>query len=221
MRFPTEKDNGLALFLCPRHLRQHPLFRAFHHFKPLEAKSVALNHFKDQAVAVISRLNTVNLSFQRLFMGGDIGKILDAKIGCGLVYGQRVFRPFKVCADCVHGFGVAVAGNVAFHRWHPIAKEDVDISFCHRSVSHRNRQHFDVGLIAECAQDGGGRSSGGGDIRPADIRERNLVTLRVGGQGGDKGKCGQRFAKGHGNLLNRFTLVSLLLIDESTKNIQA
>ena len=62
---------------------------------------------------------------------------------------QRIFRALKVGAHGVHGFGVAVGGDIAFHGWHPIAKENIDIARGHAFIGHRHRKHLGFGLIAQ------------------------------------------------------------------------
>ena len=131
------------------HFGQHALFRGFDHFEPVQTEGARGDHVKDQAVAVVARLDPVDLAFQRVLLGGDVFEILDAKGRASLVGGQRVFRAFKVGADHIDGFRIAVGGEVCLHRGHPVAKEHVDIAFGKAGVGDRNRQHLGFGFISQ------------------------------------------------------------------------
>ena len=80
-------------------LRQHALFAAFDDFEGAKVELVLRHHVQKQAVAVIARLDPVDLALKRIFLRRDLGVIVDAQIGAGLVGGQRVFRAGQVGAQ--------------------------------------------------------------------------------------------------------------------------
>ncbi len=85
--------------------------------------------------------------------------------------GERVLGAFEVLADGVDGARLAIGRDVGLHGRHPVAEKDVDVIVGERGIGDGHRQHLDVGLVAERVEDLGRDRGGGGDVRPADIRE--------------------------------------------------
>ena len=192
MRLPAEENDALALPLRPRRLRQHPLLRAFHQLEFAEAELVGVDHPLDQPVAVVARLDPVDLAVQRLVELGDLAEVGQPLVGEALRDREGVFGALEVGAHGVDGARLAVGRDVGLHRRHPVAEEHVDVALGQPGVGDRHRQHADVGLVAERAQHGSRDRRGRGDVAPAHVREAHgAAGLGLGGERGAGGEGAQ------------------------------
>jgi hypothetical protein len=61
------------------HLGEHALFARFHELERLHAEGIGLDHVEDQPVAVIARLDAIDLAAEFLLELGDVREGLRAR----------------------------------------------------------------------------------------------------------------------------------------------
>ena len=145
------------------------------------------------AVAVVARLDAVDLAVQLVLELGDVGEVLDAGLRRVLRHRQGVLGALQVDAEHLDRTLVAILGEIAFHGRHPVAEEDVDVAVLQAGVSHRHGEHLRFRLVAEAFQHHRGGRRGRGDVGPADVGEIHFPAgRRVGGLGGSRRRQGQR-----------------------------
>ncbi|ENN87978.1 hypothetical protein RHSP_50177 [Rhizobium freirei PRF 81] len=187
VRRPAEEDDRLAFLVGAGDLREHALLGGLDHFEALQAESVLVDHVDDQAVAVIARLDAIDLAVEIALMGGDILEVLDAERGTLFIGGERILGAFEIGADGFDRFVFRERLDVLGHGGHPVAEEDVDVLVLKRLIGHRHSKHLDVGVVAERLQEDGGRCGSGGDVGPTHIGEMYGATARRLGCGSSGG----------------------------------
>ncbi|MCY1178042.1 hypothetical protein D9M73_183770 [compost metagenome] len=187
MRFPAQEHHGGVTALGAFNLREHAGLAGFDHLEAgvLEAEGVLVDHALDGAVAVVARLDAVDLAVQFLLELGNVGEVFQALVIQRLRYGQGVLGVFKVGPHGFHRTGITVLLDVVFHGRHPVAEEHIHIlAVGQRLVGHGHRNHGGLGFVAQRLQHHTGHRGGHGDIGPADIGEVDGMTLlRLGGLG--------------------------------------
>jgi hypothetical protein len=146
--------------------------------KPFRPKGVGLDHVEDQAVAVVARLDAVDLTAEFVAQLGDIGEVLDAGLGGVLRHRQGVLGALQVDAEHLDRAVVPVGGDVAFHGRHPVAEEDVDVAVLQAGVGHRHREHLRLRRVAKAFQHHRSRCRGRRDVGPADVGEAHVLAGR-------------------------------------------
>ncbi len=147
MRFPAEENDRLAGFFRAGDLRQHPLLGGFDDFERLQSECILGHHVEDQAVAVITGLDAVNLAAKRVAVRGDVLEILDAEFGTLGVGRQRILGAGQVFPQRFDRFVFAVRRDIPFHGRHPVAEENIVFVF-QGCIGNGNREKLDVGFIA-------------------------------------------------------------------------
>ena len=208
MRRPAEEDDRVFGASGACDLAEHALLGGFHDVEIAEIEGVLLDHVEDQAVAVIARLDAVDLAVQLVGELGDVGEALEPLVEQVLRHRQRVFGAGQVGLDVLDRPVLEIGRDVGLHGGHPVAEEDVDVLVLHGGEGHRHRQDLGVGVVAEALEDfrrDGGRRR---DVRPADIGEADRRTgLRFLGErrgadesGAEHGGC-EHSGKLHGDRL--------------------
>ncbi|MNI05818.1 hypothetical protein D3C73_587820 [compost metagenome] len=181
MRRPAEEDHGGVAFLRAVDLRQHACFAGLDDLEArvLEAEGVLVDHRLDQAVAIVARLDAVDLAVELFLEFGDVGEVMQALVVQRLRDGEGVLGALEVGAYGFHGAGIAVGLDVVFHGRHPVAQEHVHVLAVGQGlVGHGHGNHGGLGLVAEGVEhDAGGRGCRG-DVGPADIGEVYGTALR-------------------------------------------
>ncbi|MNJ23346.1 hypothetical protein D3C77_177310 [compost metagenome] len=180
MRFPAQEHHRSVAALGTFNLRKHACLAGLDHLETgvLEAEGVLVDHALDGAVAVVARLDAVDLAVQLLLELGNVGEVFQALVIQRLRYGQGVLGVFKVGPHGFHRTGITVLLDVVFHGRHPVAEKHVHVlAVGQRLVGHRYRDHGGFGLVAQRLQHHAGDRSGDGDVGPADVGEIDGVTL--------------------------------------------
>ena len=209
MRLPAQEDDPLLLAVGADDLGQHAGFARLDHLEALQAEGVLRDHVLDQAVAVVARLDAVDLALELLAVFGDVAEALDAAVGRQLVDRQRVFRPDQIPRNGLDRPVLAVLLDVAFHGRHPVAEEDVDFAGAEALVGDRDRQHLRARIVAQRLEHHRGRRGGRRDVRPPDVGEADILAgCRIGRPGGGRKQHGGNGAQSrqshpscHGNFL--------------------
>ncbi len=201
MGLPAEEDDELVALAGAPHLRKHALLRTLDDAEVRQAETAVVDHRLDQPVAVVARLDAVDLCVQPVGEAGDVGEVRQTGFGDVGRHRERVLGPREVRAlDHLNGSRVPIGRDVGFHRRHPIAEKDVDVAVGEARIRHRDREQLRPRRVAERLQHDRGRRRGGGDVRPADIGEDRrtacLGRLRQSGGGGQGdeargGECGK------------------------------
>jgi len=135
---------------------------------PCSLDSISLK-WPSPSVAVVAGLDAVDRRTQRTREPGDVGEVVQT-LGVEVVRdGQGVLRADQVGAHHLDRAVGQIGRQVLAHRRHPVAEEDVDILVLHRRVGHRHRQHGDLGLVAEVAEQRAERGGRRRHVGPADV----------------------------------------------------
>jgi len=182
VRFPAEEYDGPLCGDRALHLREHALLARLDQLEGAKAVPVLGDHFQHEAVAVVARLDAVDLVAQLRREALDVVEVTQS----GLVqvggHGKRVLRAFEVRPQDFHGAVGLVGRAVRCLCRHPVAEEHVDVAVLEGCVSDGHRKHGDVRLVAEhphqVAREAGRRR----DVGPADVREADHPAgFRIGG----------------------------------------
>src|SRR3546814_3243717 len=118
----------------PRSTRTDTLFPYTTLFRSVrQVEVVLLDHVEDQAIAVVARLDAVDLAVELVRELGDVGEVLQALLRRVLRHRQGVLGAFQVGAQHLDRALFAILGDVGLHGRHPVAEEDVDRSEEHTS----------------------------------------------------------------------------------------
>jgi hypothetical protein len=97
-----------------------------------------LQHLQDQAVAVVARLDAVNLVVQSSAEPFDIVEVVKTRrIRIGR-HGEGVLGALEIGTDHHHGTVGEIGCAVGFLRGHPVAEEHIDVFVLHRRERHRH-----------------------------------------------------------------------------------
>ncbi|MCY1547389.1 hypothetical protein D9M68_834460 [compost metagenome] len=122
-----------------------------------------------------------------------IGEVFQTAGVCGLVHREGVFGPFQVGDDGFHRPAVQVRPDVGLRGRHPGAEEHIDLVVLQGFVGVRHRQAFDLGTVAQIAEQQAGHCGGNGYVGPANVGETHHVANGgVGGLGRQRGSQGCR-----------------------------
>ena len=181
MRLPAEEHDRILAAGRALDLGQHALLGALDQLEVLQAERVRLDHLQDQAVAVVARLDAVDLPFQLVLELGDVGKVLQTLVGEVGRHREGVLGALEIGADRFDRAVVEIGPHVAFHGRHPVAEEHVDVLVLHARIGDRHRKDLDLGLVAEALEHHRRGGRGRGDVGPADIGEAHgPAVVRLG-----------------------------------------
>jgi hypothetical protein len=178
MRLPSQEHDPLLALRGAGHLGQHSLLGGLDHVEALQAEGVLVEHLLDQAVAVVARLDAVDLAVQLVLELGDISKALNAAVGHVLGHRERVLGTLEIDTQHLDRAVVTIRGQVTLHGRHPIAEKDVDVAVLQAGVGHGHRQHLRRRFVTQALEHDRGRRRRGGDIGPANVREAHLLAGR-------------------------------------------
>ena len=163
-----------------QNLSEHRLFTGFDESPVGETKVPSLEHSLDQAIAIVTRFETVDFCAQGLSVSSQIVKAANSllcEIGGN---SQGVFGVFNESTDARYITRVEVGLDIGIHTGGPVAQEEIDISLFHRAKGYGNRQLQSLSLIAEILNDPSRHSRGHSNICPANLgkaHERARVIL--------------------------------------------
>ena len=189
MRLPAEEHDRRLGPHRAFHFGEHAGLAALDKLEIAEAETVLLDHAEDEAVAVVARLDAVDLVMQRSGEPGDVRKVpepLLVEIGGD---GERVLRVGQIGADdldrVIVGEGFAIGGLLR----HPVAEKHIDVAVAQAVEGDGHRQHGDLGIVAEPGDQPAEQPGGGGHVRPADVGQaQGAARGRIGGEGGNGGE---------------------------------
>src|SRR3546814_20419721 len=87
------------------------LLGRLHHLEVAQIERVLVDHVEDQAVAVVARLDAVDLAVEIVLELGDVGEVLQALLRGVLRHPQGVLGAFQVGPPRLHGAVLSVLGD--------------------------------------------------------------------------------------------------------------
>ena len=185
---------------------EHARLAGFHQLELAQFEGVLVDHALGDAVAVVARLDAVDLVAQLVGELRDIGEAAQAAVVDVLGNRQGVLGALQVGAQRLDRAFLGVLLDVVGHGGHPVAQEYVEVVVGQGAVGHRHREQIDLGLVAEGLEDLAGDRGGHCDVGPADVGETHRRTGF-----GLRGLGCQRCAQRHGQQPRLATFHSELL----------
>ncbi len=171
VRLPAEEHDRPLRGDGALDLRQHALLARLDELEAAEPELVLLDQREHEPIAVVARLDAVDLVVELFRKALDVREIAQARLVQVGRHGQRVLGAVEVCAhDFDRSLGL-VGREVRRHGGHPVAEEHVDVAVLERGESHRHREHGDPWLVAEQAHEMACKPGRRRDVGPADVRE--------------------------------------------------
>ncbi|MNT48287.1 hypothetical protein D3C72_1850590 [compost metagenome] len=172
------------------HLHQHAGLGRLDHAELAEVELVALDHLVDQQVAVVARLDAVDLAVQLVLELGDVLEALQTGLSRVGRHRQGVLGAFQVGGrQHLHAVVLGEGLDHCVHGGRPVAEEDVDLLVLHTGEGDGHRGHDLARGVAQAFGEHHGDAGSGGDVGPADLGEANLLAaLRLLGPG-TLGQC--------------------------------
>ena len=178
MRLPGKEDDGLLVSIGAIDLGQFALLAGFDQLEVTQPELVLLEHFQDQAIAVIAGFDAVNGIAKCRGEALDVAEVLEPRLIGVRRHRQGVLGAEQIGTHHRHGPVGLVRLAVGFLSRHPVAEKDIDILVLHRGESHRDGQHGNARRIADAAQQPPGQRRGRRDIGPAHIRKTHGPAAR-------------------------------------------
>jgi hypothetical protein len=144
---------------------------------------IVVDHLLDERIAIVARLDAVDLAVQLVVILRDVVEVLDAGLIRIIGHGERVLRARQVRRrQNLHLIRFPERVDHRVHRRRPVAEEHVDLLALHARERDRHGGDRLCRVIAQPLENRRCKSGRRGDIRPADIGEVH-VSAR-GGLGG-------------------------------------
>ncbi len=178
MRLPCEEHDRLLAAISPLDLREFTLFARLDQLEIAQAELILLQHFQNQAVAVVAGFDAVNRIVECRGKPVDVLEILESRVVGVRGYGERVLGALKIRTDHDHrtvgvvGFAIGLLGR------HPVAEKYVDVLILQGRKRYGNRQHGDGGFVSDTVQQLADQGRGRGDVCPPYIGEANILADR-------------------------------------------
>lgn len=128
---------------------EHARLAGFHQLELAQFEGVLVDHALGDAVAVVARLDAIDLVAQLVGELRDIGEAAQAAVVDVLGNRQGVLGALQVGAQRLDRAFLGVLLDVVGHGGHPVAQEYVEVVVGQGAVGHRHREQIDLGLVAE------------------------------------------------------------------------
>ena len=183
MRRPAKESDPLVVLHGLFGLRQHARLRAFDQFETFELVLGVFDHRGDDAVAIVTGFDAVELGIELVLVSHHVGDVLDACVGHILRHDDAVTGALEIDGELLDRLVVEIGFHVGGHRRHPVAQECIDVLVLHRSISDGHRQCLDFRLIAQRIEHDRGDAGDHLNVGPADIGEAHrLATFGICGE---------------------------------------
>ncbi|VTR66338.1 conserved hypothetical protein [Desulfosarcina cetonica] len=189
---PSQEHDPTPLFDAGLDLGQHGHFAGGNDFEFAQAEHVLLDHVADNQVAVVARLDAVNLPVELVAELDDIGKILQPPLGTVGGNGQGVFGAGHVGHVLDHRSVIEKFLGDRGHGGHPVAKEDIRRIAGKRGIDKWYGVNRVLGVVTEAFQHGDGQLALDGHAGPGHAGNANFL-------GGAHVGCGQGQNGSHGD----------------------
>jgi hypothetical protein len=194
VRCPRQEHDRSLLGNRALHLGEHALLARLDQLESAEAELVLLDHVDDVQVAVIAGLDAVDRPIQLLAETVDVGEVPEPGRVQVVGHGERVFRALEVRMYELDRLVVEKRLQHRCLRRQPVAEKQVDVVVLHRRKRDGDRQHGDLRLVTQVAQDPGKYCCPHAFRGPADVGDAYLAAgfrlLRRRRGGHDRQKSG-------------------------------
>ncbi len=186
---PAEEQDRFLALDGPLDLGEHALLARFDEIEAAQPVLVVLDDPEDRPVAVVARLDPVDLALELALEFLDVVEALETLVVQVLGHREGVFGTREVRPEHLDLLLVEVGLPVGLHRRHPVAEEHVDVLGTERRIGHRDREDLALGRVTHAGQHPGGECRRRRDVGPADIGEAHRL---AGGRIGRRRRRGQQ-----------------------------